>query len=331
MQLSFLSLLHTLLWAPVGGRQGATPAVSQQKPDANGLRSLIAVGVSAGFLGVGCVVHPLGADAHTNRCITLKGTALKAIAKSDLGKVINSEDSLSWQCLRIIENDSLETVDLSGLEELTYLHIKGNGQLAKIKFSSHPNLKYLYIDDNDDNDLKLENLLGLKKLVRLRIKDNKCLTNIELSSQPNLEYLDINNNDYLESVNFTKLTGLINITVKDNYRLGNLNFDSLTSLKCLYIKKNENLTEISAPSLTDAHCINISDNENLNHIDFPALVNVIHLKIDGNKKLPKTNGNTEKPESESSAHSSLPVVARLLKSSGWARGDFPVLPRFDSS
>ena len=61
------------------------------------------------------------AQAHVNRCITLKGTSL-----SDLTQVLDSRDRLGWECLRIIENSSLTRLDLSRLNRLTYLKIEGN-------------------------------------------------------------------------------------------------------------------------------------------------------------------------------------------------------------
>ena len=115
-----------------------------------GVRFLMtaATATATGFLGLGSV-QPLEVQAHVNGCVTLQSTALTRLTKTT-----DSEDTLHWQCLRIIKNDSLETIDLSKLTELTYLHIKGNKNLTKIKFPSQSNLKYLYIDDNHNNQLE---------------------------------------------------------------------------------------------------------------------------------------------------------------------------------
>ena len=134
-----------------------------------GVRSLMAAATTTGLLGLGSL-YPLEAQARLNQCVTLKGTALK-----DLTTVIDSRDRLHWQCLRIIENDSLEMIDLSKLTELTYLQIKGNKNLTKITFPSKSNLKHLYIDDNDNNELKSLELSNLTRLTYLQIEDNKCL------------------------------------------------------------------------------------------------------------------------------------------------------------
>ena len=111
------------------------------------------------------------AQAHVRPCVTLKGTALK----SELDGVLGSSHSLSWQCLRIIGNDSLEEIHLPYLPKLTYLEIKGNKNLKAIEFPEQSNLKYLYIDDNDDDLLRYIDFSKLTKLVHLKIKDNKYL------------------------------------------------------------------------------------------------------------------------------------------------------------
>ena len=220
-----------------------------------GVRFLMAAATATGFLGLGSV-QPPEVQAHVNGCVTLQGTAL-----TRLTKLTDSEDVLLWQCLRIIKNGSLETIDLSKLTGLTYLEIKDNEGLNDIKFPS--SLKYLYIKNNNDDELRSLNLSNLTRLTHLRIEDNKCPSSITFPNSSSLEYLHIINNNQLKEV-----------------RLNNL-----ARLRCLNIKDNETLESIFAPNLVDSYCIKVSNNSSLESINFSKLINVTHLKIEDNKKL----------------------------------------------
>lgn len=220
------------------------------------VRLLMAAATATGFLGLGSVVQPLEAQAHSNPCVTLKGTAF-----TKLTRMVDSEGALRWQCLRIIKNDSLETIDLSKLTGLTYLEIKDNKNLKDIKFPS--SLKYLYIKDNDNDELKSLNLSNLTRLTHLRIENNNCLSSITFPNLSNLKYIHIINNNQLKEV-------MLN---------------NLARLTCLHIKDNEILESIFAPNLVDLYCIKISNNSSLESINFSKLINVTHLKIEDNKKL----------------------------------------------
>lgn len=263
------------------GRRGNRAARKQQTGVSG--RSLMAAATATGLLGLGSL-YPLEAQAHRQHpCVTLKGTAV-----TKLTKMVGSKDTLRWQCLRIIENDSLEIIDLSKLTELTYLQIKGNKNLTKIIFPSKSNLKHLYIDNNDSNELESLNLSNLTRLTYLQIEGNKCLKKIILPNQSNLEYLHINNNDLLgsmEDIDFSSINRLVHLNMEGNDKLQKIRFENLARLTCLHIKHNKILKSISASNLTDSYCIKISDNDKLKSIDFSDLINVVHMKIENNKNL----------------------------------------------
>ena len=247
-----------------------------------GVRFLMAAAMATGFLGLGSV-HLLEAQAHVNGCVTLQGTALTRLTKTT-----DSEDTLHWQCLRIIKNGSLETIDLSKLTELTYLQIKGNKKLTKIKFPSQSNLKYLYIDDNHNNQLEPLDLSNLTRLTHLRIEGNKCLEKITLPNQSNLEYLYINNNEQLgrvEDIDFSSINRLVHLNIEGNDKLQEIRLENLARLTCIHVKDNKDLQSISAPKLTGSRCIKIANNGSLKSIDLSNLANIIHMKIEGNKTL----------------------------------------------
>ena len=252
-----------------------------------GLRALTAALLTAAVLGLGSL-WTADAQAHVNRCVTLKGTPL---GDKGVARVLKSRDSIDWQCLRIIGNHSLTILDLSSLTSLTYLKIEGNENLAEIKFFNLSNLRYLYINDNknlyDNNDpSKILDLSGLTRLTHLHIKGNKCLTKMKLPNQPNLTYLHIDDNDQLKIIeNLSKLTRLVDINIENNDQLKKIGLDNLVRIRCMHIKNNNFLEEISASRLADSHCIHIKNNTYLETIDFPVLDNVIHFHIEGNQAL----------------------------------------------
>ena len=251
----------------------------KQRLGISGPGSLVAAVMATGLL-VGLGVQPLEAQAQTRHCFTLKGMGTSL---TNLTEVIDSRSRLGWRCLRIIENDALQTLDLSNWTKLTYLQIKGNSNLTEIKFP--PNLKYLDIENNDNDNLESLDLSKLSRLRRLQIRDNRCLKNITFPSQFTLEHLHIKNNDYLEMIDFSKLDILTNLSIEGNGRLRKVELANLTELTCLHIKDNKNLQSISAANLTDAHYIRISNNDNLEDIDLSKLDNVVHMKIEDNKTL----------------------------------------------
>ena len=247
------------------------------------LHSLVATAMAMGFLGLGGGVAAAGGSGPPNGCVTLQGTAL-----TRLTRMTDSEDVLLWQCLRIIKNGSLETIDLSKLTGLTYLEIKDNEGLNDIRFPS--SLKYLYIKNNDDDELRSLNLSNLTRLTHLRIEDNKCPSSITFPNLSNLEYLHIINNDQLKITEDTdsfklKMKSLTHLNIADNDRLEKIKLENLVRLGCLDIKDNKILESIFAPNLVDSYCIKVSNNSSLESINFSKLINVTHLKIEDNKKL----------------------------------------------
>ena len=214
------------------------------------------VTASLAGVAVGSLTPP--AQAHVSRCVTLKG-----VSSATLEQVMESGDRLGWECLRIVGNHSLTTLDLSALTSLTFLKIEGNDALTNIKLPTPSNLQHLYINSNNNSQLESIDLSRQTRLTHLQIKNNKCLLKIMFPSQSNLQYIYIGDNGLLERINL----------------------DGLTWLRCLHIKNNHALQSISAANITDSRCIFISGNEALDSVDLSSLTNVINLKIEGSNNL----------------------------------------------
>lgn len=206
-------------------------------------------------------------QAHANRCITIRKTAL-----TDVDTAVSKLDP-----------------------HLHCLHIEDNSSLEKLAFNNLPNLVHLSIKNN--NNLKEINLTTMTNLTHLRIDSNNELTKVKLPKSDSLRRLHIANNDKLENLENLKeegateetaLESLINLTclvIEDNHSLIAVNLPELQSLTCLKISNNKCLEEIRLPKLINATQIHIANNERLEMINIPRLIDFAKLKIENNEVL----------------------------------------------
>ena len=166
------------------------------------------VTASLAGVAVGSLTPP--AQAHASRCVTVKGTDLVTLAGSRLGSFVH--------CLRIEDNDNLNTIDLAGLSGLRHLSIVNNTILETI------------------------NLTEMTSLTHLRIDNNYSLTKINLPRQSNLLHLHIINNPSLKEKDDIDLSNLISLKClifENNENLITIDLPKLTSLTCLKIDNNK--------------------------------------------------------------------------------------------
>lgn len=206
-----------------------------------GLHSLTATLIATVVvLGLGSLLA-LPAQVHaSSRCATLKGASL---GDDGLARVMNSGGSLSWNCLRIIGNRSLTTLDLSRLTSLTYLKIEDNENLTEVKFPDSSRLRYIYIKNNDK--LAKANFFSLTRLIHLSIEGNDALEEIDLESLVRLQCLHIQDNDLLKRISASELIESHCIRIINNDKcLKTINFPKLVNVTHLRIEGNDKLTKI---------------------------------------------------------------------------------------
>jgi hypothetical protein len=102
--------------------------------------------------------------------------------------------------------NSLTTVDLSGLTNLTYVDISdnempgtGDNSLTSVNLTGCTALEYLYLDDSDFS-AGMPDLTGLTNLIEFDMDQCGIVGDIDLSMLSSLEEFDLNGNDNLTSV-----------------------------------------------------------------------------------------------------------------------------------
>lgn len=195
-------------------------------------------------------------------------------------------------------DNNLPTLDISTLRELTYLDCSGcfsepsrslysNGT---IDLSNHPNLEYLYCNENNLQTLDVTQTPKLKTLSC----DMNNLTKLDLSNNPNLEILFCNNNK-LQTLDITQNLNLESFSCYDNnlteLKLGNNT--KLSRLNCcdnrlkeldlsqyellyeFYANRNE-ITHLILPEKSLLRIIGISSNS-ISDINVSTYMDLIEL------------------------------------------------------
>lgn len=195
-------------------------------------------------------------------------------------------------------DNNLPTLDISTLRELTYLNCSGcfsepsrslysNGT---IDLSNHPNLEYLYCNENNLQTLDVTQTPKLKTLSC----DMNNLTKLDLSNNPNLEILFCNNNK-LQTLDITQNLNLESFSCYDNnlteLKLGNNT--KLSRLNCcdnrlkeldlsqyellyeFYANRNE-ITHLILPEKSLLRIIGISSNS-ISDINVSTYMDLIEL------------------------------------------------------
>ena len=194
--------------------------------------------------------------------------------------------------------NNLQKFDISTLTELTYLDCSGcfNTQSRSsftngtIDLSNHPNLEYLYCNENNLQTLDVTQTPKLKTLYC----DMNNLTKLDLSNNPNLEILFCNNNK-LQTLDITQNLNLESFSCYDNnlteLKLGNNT--KLSRLNCcdnrlkeldlsqyellyeFYANRNE-ITHLILPEKSLLRIIGISSNS-ISDINVSTYMDLIEL------------------------------------------------------
>lgn len=103
---------------------------------------------------------------------------------------------------------SLETVDFSGLTNLTYVDIsdtyingtEGENALTSFNITGCTALEELYVDDSDFSEGGFPSLTSLTNLQRIDADQSSITTPVNLANSPNLTYVDFGGNTGLTSL-----------------------------------------------------------------------------------------------------------------------------------
>lgn len=134
-------------------------------------------------------------------CFTLANTSLPSIVLPPSNKLVELS----------LDGNQLETIDLSGHENLKTLYLSGNLLSGAFDFSVFQDLEYASIGKNEINAVTLDN----PSLVSIDLGSNQ-LDNIDLSKCPKLEELNISNN-LLTSIDLSVAPSLKAIDLSSNY------------------------------------------------------------------------------------------------------------------
>lgn len=173
-------------------------------------------------------------------------------------------------------NNSLTSLDCSGLTELTILNTFGS-PLTSLNVSGLTKLTTLNCNLNSLTSLDVS---GLTNLTTLNCAGNN-LTSLNVSGLTNLKDLDCINNK-LVSLNCSGLTSLTNLICNDN-KLTSLTISGLTSLIKINCQNN-NLTSLDVngmASLTELFCFN----NNLSNLNLVGTTNLSSLNCTINPLL----------------------------------------------
>lgn len=246
--------------AAVGARWRSLAAASST--------ALVVASVAApglvGAAALGGLAPP--AQAHAQRCITIKATALTAVTMATL-----LDPHL--HCLRIEDNILLNTLDLDGLSRLTHLVIKNNNGLETINLTKMTHLIHVQIDNNDN-------------LETIKLSESHSLRYLSVTNNRNLKIMKEGDCNCPERDTF-KIATMTCLTVENNDSLTEIHFSELKSLTCLSIDNNKCLERVKLPALVNAERLHITNNEKLKMIELPESINFGNLNIENNQSLGK--------------------------------------------
>ena len=210
-----------------------------------------------------------------------------------------------WQ-----DSQRLQTINLTGLPELTSLEIAGNQltQLDIAELSAAPEIQSIQISNNKLTRLALADL---PELVSLNA-DNNLLSSVELTQLPKLGSLRLNDNQLTELA-LNDFPSLYNVTLQGN-ALETLVLTNLASIRRLYTTRPsgssgvvvhdnpiKSLTVANLPTLTLIRWNRLGDDwqdsQRLQTINLTGLPELTSLEIAGNQltqldiaELPKLAG-----------------------------------------
>ena len=166
----------------------------------------------------------------------------------------------------ILANNSLSSLDLTGLTSLEYLDVSSNSSLLSLDLTQTPNLRQLICNNTFLSSLNLSNLTAL---TLLKCNDSE-LNSLTFGANNNLIEIDCSNNN-LTSLNVPATTTLVKLNCNNN-QIDSLNVASLTGLTFLQCGGNSiaTLNVLPLTNLVNFGC----DSNQLQALDVHTLINL---------------------------------------------------------
>lgn len=143
--------------------------------------------------------------------------------------------------------NQLQTIDFSGLTNLTYVDVSDNkvynsAGLSSINLAGCTSLEYLYLDDNDFS-AGFPDLSGLTSLILIDFDDCGIIGSVDISGLPSLERFD-----------FSQNTDLTNLIISSSQPLGGIGNELLADNCALTQTSVDNiLTALAANAVTNGY------------------------------------------------------------------------------
>lgn len=252
--------------------------------------------------------------------IGLKGTGVGSInldnnnltGTADLRKF---KDLVSFACT----NNSLTSINASGLKNLEALYLQNNPALTSVDISGSTKISYLNFYNN--NALKTLNISGATSLTNVQCVESQ-LTSLDASNLPNLKQLTCHQNQLtslnvtgstkleyiscsynsLMSLNIAGLEELISLSCGNNKLINDLDLSDSEKLKSLGCEHNQ-LTDLKLPNSNGLEYLDCCYNQltDLNVANKPSLKTLIchtnkltNLNISGSTNIEELScGNNQ--------------------------------------
>lgn len=175
--------------------------------------------------------------------------------------------------IAINNNNSLISIDLTGLVALTSFLANNNDQLSTINFSGNINLGQIVCKNNQQ--LSSLDVSGLENLTGLDCSNNQ-LSSLSFVNCPLLHFINCKNNN-LTSLNFTGLNNINNFDCSNNM-ISEIFFTNVVQFNICFFVNNDlvnidfSKAKLTGPTYIDANPIQIINLKNgFNEINVPVL------------------------------------------------------------
>lgn len=142
-----------------------------------------------------------------------------------------------------LSGNALTSVNLNGCENLEYLVLSYNTNLASLDITGCNSIERLYVQNTKLTDLDLAPIAST--LHELNVSSNG-MTNLDVSQCTELTYLECQSNNLTQAMDFSNNTKLTDLRIESN-QVPSVNLKNCNQLQTLNCYSNEALTSLILP------------------------------------------------------------------------------------